>query len=160
LQPDGPLMFFWLACVYCLARLVLPPAPRRPLGWWAAAGLCLGLAMLSKYTAVLLVVGAGLFVVTEREARRWLRHPGPYLALVLATVVFSPVLLWNAHHHFVSFVFQGTRGLDELQGLHLDWMLNNIGGQALELIPWVWLALVAELVRAARRSASVERRFL
>ena len=160
LQPDGPLTFFWLACVVCLVHILLEPAPRRPLLWWAGAGATLGLAMLSKYTAVFLVVGTGLYVLGRREQRRWLRHPGPYLALAIAALVFSPVLLWNARHHWISFIWQGTRGLDELQGLHLDWMLRNIGGQALLLLPWVWVALVVELWRSCRRSAPPERRFI
>jgi hypothetical protein len=159
-QPDGPLMFFWLACIWCLAHLLLDPAPRRPLAWWAAAGAMLGLGMLSKYPAVLLVAGAGLFVLGRRDQRRWLVSPGPYLALAIAALLFSPVLLWNERHHWISFVWQSTRGLDELQGIRLDWMLRNLGGQALELLPWVWLALLVELWRSFRRDAPPERRFL
>lgn len=160
LQPDGPLMFFWLACVWCLVHLLLAPAPRRPLLWWAAAGAMLGLGLLSKYQAVLLVVGAGLYVLTRRDQRRWLARPGPYLALAIAAVVFSPVLVWNERHHWISFAWQSTRGLDELQGIRLDWMLGNIGGQAMELLPWVWLALVAELWRSFGRRASPEHRLI
>ena len=160
LQPDGPLMFFWVACVWCLAHLLLGPPPRRPLLWWAAAGAMLGLALLSKYQAVLLVVGAGLYVLSRRDQRGWLARPGPYVALVIAAAFFTPVLLWNARHHWVSFAWQSTRGLDELTGLRLDWMLRNIGGQALELLPWVWLALVVELGRSFLRRATPARRFI
>jgi len=117
------------------------------------AGVMFGFALLSKYTAVLLVVGAGLYVLIHRDQRRWLAHPGPYLALGVAALLFSPVLLWNARHHWISFVWQSTRGLDELAGVRLDWMLKNIGGQALELLPWVWLGLIVELYRALRPSA-------
>ena len=160
LQPDGPLMFFWLAAVLCLAHLLLEPASTRPLLWWAGAGATLGLGLLSKYTAALLVAGALLYLVGQREARRWLGHPGPYLALGIAALLFSPVLLWNARHHWISFVWQGTRGLDELQGVRLDWMLRNIGGQSLLLLPWVWVALVVELGRSFGRRAGVERQFI
>jgi hypothetical protein len=160
LQPDGPLMFFWLASVWCLVHVLLPPASTRPLRWWAAAGAMLGLGLQSKYTAVLLVAGAGLYVLGRRAERRWLAHPGPYAALAIALVLFSPVLLWNARHHWISFVWQSTRGLDELQGVRLDWMLKNVAGQSLELLPWIWLGLVAELVRSLRPSASPERRLV
>ncbi|MGH7410059.1 MAG: glycosyltransferase family 39 protein, partial [Candidatus Methylomirabilis sp.] len=105
-QPDGPLMFFSLACVWCLAHLLVGPPSRQPFAWWAAAGAMLGLAMLSKYAAVLLVVGAGLHVLTCRDQRRWLAHPGPYLALAIAVLFFSPVLVWNAQHQWASFIFQ------------------------------------------------------
>jgi len=160
LQPDGPLMFFWLACVWCLAHLLLDPPATRPLRWWAVAGTMLGLGMLSKYTAVLLVVGAFLWVLVRRDQRRWLAHPGPYLALAIAAGLFTPVLLWNERHHWISFAWQSTRGLDELQGIRLDWMLRNIAGQAVEVLPWIWLALVVELCRSFGRQAGPERRFI
>ena len=160
LQPDGPLMFFWLACVWCLTHLLLEPAPRRPLVWWTTAGAALGLGMLSKYHAVLLVVGAGAYVLTRRDQRGWLARPGPYVALAIAFALFAPVLVWNAHHHWVSFAWQSTRGLDEVRGIRLDWMLVNILGQSMELLPWVWLGLVAELCRAFRRPATPTRRLI
>jgi len=163
LQPDGPLMFFWLACVCCLAALLLGPAPRRPMWWWAAAGALLGLGLLSKYHALLLVPGVGLYLLTQREQRRWLVHPGPYLALAIAALVFSPVIAWNAAHGWISFVWQSTRGLNDPEygtGIHPTWVLANVAGQALELLPWVWLCLVAELVRSFRRTAPPARHFL
>jgi Dolichyl-phosphate-mannose-protein mannosyltransferase len=159
LQPDGPLMFFWLACVWCLVHVLLDPAPRRPLLWWGAAGAMLGLGLLSKYSAALLAAGVGLYLLGGR-ARRHLATPGPYVAIAIAALLFSPVLVWNERHHWISFVWQSTRGLDELQGLRLDWMLRNIGGQALELLPWVWAALVVELHGCFRRSAPPERRLI
>lgn len=162
IQPDGPLMLWWVACVLCLSRLLLGPAPARPMGWWAGAGLLLGLGLLSKYHAALLVVGAGLWVLIRADQRRWLRHPGPYVALGLAALVSSPVLLWNARHGWISLRWQSTRGLDQLQGLHPDWVLVNVAGQALVLLPWIWLALVIELGRglAGRGDQALARRFL
>jgi len=160
-QPEGPLMFFSLACVWCLAHLLVGPPPRRSLGWWAAAGAMLGLAMLSKYAGVLLVAGAGLHVLTRRDQRRWLAHPGPYLALGIALLLFSPVLVWNARHEWISFAFQSTRGLSDYTGIRLDWMLENIAGQAIVLLPWVWAGLVIELIASFRgRPPEAERRFI
>jgi hypothetical protein len=163
LQPDGPLMFFWLACVWCLVHVFFSSedvSAARSLAWWAVAGLMLGLGLLSKYTAVLLVAGAGLYVLVRRDQWRWLARPGPYVALAIAALLFTPVLLWNARHHWISFAWQSTRGLDELQGIRLDWMLRNIGGQTLLLLPWVWALLVFELARSFGRRAAAERRFI
>lgn len=161
LQPEGPLMFFSLACVWCLTHLLVGPPPRRPLAWWAAAGAMLGLAMLSKYAAVLLVAGAGLYVLTHREQRRWLAHPGPYLALAIALLLFTPVLVWNAQHQWISFIFQSTRGVQTYNGIRLDWLLFNIAGQSLTLLPWLWAALVVELITSfGRRAPQPERRFI
>lgn len=160
-QPEGPLMFFWAACAWCLAHLLVGPPPRRPLAWWAAAGATLGLGMLSKYAAVLLVAGAGLYVLTARDQRRWLAHPGPYMAAGLALAVFSPVIIWNAEHRWVSFVFQSTRGVEDFAGMRPDWLAKNIAGQAMAVLPWLWAGLVTELATSfGRRPPQPARRFV
>src|ERR1043165_1290356 len=153
-QPEGPLMFFWLATVWCLIRLlVLEPAVEHPLRWWSAAGAMLGLAMLSKYAASFLALGTLLFLLMDPARRRWLTHPGPYLAAAIAAVIFSPVLVWNARHGWISFLWQGNRGV-AYHGIHLDWLVHNISGQAMELLPWIWLPLVIELFGLGRGEPS------
>ncbi|HEY2898243.1 MAG TPA: glycosyltransferase family 39 protein, partial [Gemmatimonadaceae bacterium] len=105
--PDGPLMFWMLASALCLEHVLLPRRSTQrsrgtPVLWWMAAGACAGLAMLSKYHGVFLLAGTGLFLVTNRRARRWLRHPGPYLGAFISALVILPVLLWNAQHDWIS----------------------------------------------------------
>jgi hypothetical protein len=117
--------------------------------------------MLSKYAAVLLIAGAGLYVVTSREARHWLRHPGPYLAVGIALAIFSPVVVWNARHQWISFFFQSTRGVEDYTGVRLDWLVKNVIGQAIAILPWLWAGLVAELVTGfGRRPPQPARRFV
>jgi len=161
--PDGPLMFWMLASALCLEHVLLPPSsPRRargrPLLWWMAGGACAGLAMLSKYHGIFLLAGTGLFLLTNRRARRWLRHPGPYAGALVSMLVISPVLLWNAQHDWVSFRFQGARGGQH--GVHIVSFLQNIGGQLGYLLPWVGIPLaivlggiVIESVRSTWRDA-------
>jgi hypothetical protein len=155
--PDGPLMFWMLASALCLERVLLPQhaardAMRAPVGWWLAAGACAGLAMLSKYHGVFLLAGTGLFLLTDRHARQWLRHPAPYLAAFVAALVFLPVLLWNAQHDWISFRFQGGRGGHH--GLQLLPFFQNIGGQLGYLLPWIGIPLAwvlgSVLIEAAR----------
>jgi 4-amino-4-deoxy-L-arabinose transferase-like glycosyltransferase len=146
-QPEAPLMFFWLACLACLVPLLVHPTPEpQPWRGWAVAGLMLGLAMLSKYSASFLVMGAGLYVITGRDRWRPFTRPGPYLALAIAALCFLPVLIWNAQHDWVSFLWQGRRGTN-YHGIHFDWLLHNLLGQALELLPWIWLPLLVEPFR-------------
>jgi hypothetical protein len=160
-QPEGPLMFFWAACAWCLAHVLVGAPSHRAVGWWAAAGAMLGLGMLSKYAMGLLVAGAGLYVLTQKEQRHWLAHPGPYVALAVALCLFSPVILWNARHQWVSFFFQSTRGVEDFAGIRPDWLLKNIAGQAIAILPWVWAGLVAVLVTGfGRRPPQPERRFI
>ncbi|MDB4909789.1 MAG: dolichyl-phosphate-mannose-protein mannosyltransferase [Gemmatimonadetes bacterium] len=154
--PDGPLMFWMLASALCLERVLLPPRSasdvvRAPAAWWMAAGACAGLAMLSKYHGVFLLAGTGLFLLTNRDARQWLRRPEPYLAALVAALVVSPVLLWNAQHDWISFRFQGGRGGHS--GLHIVPVLQNIGGQLGYLLPWIGIPLAWVLGRVLLEAA-------
>jgi hypothetical protein len=130
----------------------------RALRWWAGAGICAGLALFSKYTAVLPIGGAALYVLLTPRDRVWLTRPGPYLAAVLALAVFSPVPIWNALHGWASFAFQGDRAA----GLRFRPLmpLITLGGEALFVLPWIWLPLMALFVRGFRRGSAWTHRLL
>ena len=117
--------------------------------WWAWVGVGLGLAMLAKYHAVFIPFGVGVFVLTSPERRRLIKTPGPYLALLLAFLISSPVLIWNHEHGWISFLYQTGRGA-ESSGLRLDWLGRQVLGQALSLLPWIFVPLCWELWRALR----------
>jgi 4-amino-4-deoxy-L-arabinose transferase-like glycosyltransferase len=138
--PDGPLLFFWLLTLDRLAA-ALEPGPSARLVPWIWVGLAWGCGLLSKYHAVFLPLGTLLYLVLEPAARGWLRRRGPYLALGIGLLLFTPVLAWNARHGWVSFLFQGGRALGELV-LRPDTLLTALLGQAVYLLPWIWVWLV------------------
>jgi hypothetical protein len=162
--PDGPLLLFSTAAVWFVARATLSrvrqsegrepgggalaPPPAR-LGPWLGFGVFTGLALLSKYHGAFLLVGCGLFLVTSKPHRVCLRRPGPYIALLLALVVFLPVVIWNADHDWASFRFQGSRAIpvEEAQGTPF---LDTIIGQAAWMLPWLWVPLLGVLFWALR----------
>lgn len=159
--PDGPLMLFMLASVAVIAEILLgdtlpPPAGasvpllRGPDTFrWAVAGLFAGLAMLSKYHGVFVLAGTFLFLLTSARHRRWLARPGPWIGALVAFLMFTPVLVWNSRHGWVSFAFQGGRTAGR-GGLHLETMLASLGGQAAYVLPWIWVPLLAALWGALR----------
>lgn len=107
ITPDAPLICFWLLTIYLVSIAVLKDRPSA----WYYAGAALGFAMLSKYTALFLVPSALLFLIADRAHRKWLLRKEPYLAFFLSLVIFSPVILWNYQHQWVSFAFQFSRRL-------------------------------------------------
>jgi 4-amino-4-deoxy-L-arabinose transferase-like glycosyltransferase len=154
--PDGPLLAALLAATLCLMR-ALPAEGRSAWGWWLAAGICAGLALGAKYSAALTLAGALLFLLTEPLRRRWLTRPQPYVAAVAALFVFSPVLIWNARHGWISFFFQGGRAAAHF---HPFGPLAALGGAALYFLPWIWLPLVLCGIAALRRGPSDHSRWL
>jgi 4-amino-4-deoxy-L-arabinose transferase-like glycosyltransferase len=155
--PDGPLDAALLGAALCLLY-ALPANGRRAVGWWAAVGLCAGLALFSKYSAVLTMGGAILYLAVSPAHRHWLRRPEPYLAATLALLVFSPVLIWNAVHAWASFAFQGDRAL----GIRFRPLMpfQTLGGEALFVLPWFWVPMMIALVQALRQDAAWPNRLL
>src|SRR5262249_31961281 len=155
--PDGPLNAALMAASYATAKAVFGSRRTAPL-WWLAAGGCGGLAMLSKFHAIFLFAGVALFLLTCRAHRRWLLSPWPYLGVVVAALMFLPVVVWNEQHGWVSFAFQGGRA--RLQSISLLGPLAALGGQALYLLPWLWLPLVACFAQAVAAGPADDRCWL
>jgi 4-amino-4-deoxy-L-arabinose transferase-like glycosyltransferase len=105
MTPDTPLLFFWAAGLAALARLVESRDPR----WWLAVGAAAGGMLLSKYTGLLFIVAVFIWAVTMPMGRAWLRTPWPWVGLLLALAIFAPDIAWNAAHHWVSYLKQGSR---------------------------------------------------
>jgi 4-amino-4-deoxy-L-arabinose transferase-like glycosyltransferase len=104
-SPDVALIPFAVAMVWALVRLHESGDGR----WWLAAGVFAGLALLSKFTAVMLVPAVAAFMLVPGWRRRWLLSPYPWAAALIAVLLFLPVLIWNAGHDWASFRFQLVR---------------------------------------------------
>jgi len=146
--PDGPLLAALLGAVCCLVEATSPLSGTR-WRWWIGAGLCAGLAMLSKFTALPVLAGAVVALATHPLQRRWLTRPPFWGALIAALTLFSPVLWWNAQHHWATFAFQGGRA--RALAWHPLAPVRILGGQALFLLPWIWGVLMVALASAWRR---------
>jgi 4-amino-4-deoxy-L-arabinose transferase-like glycosyltransferase len=88
---DPPLMFFWGLTIFLL-HLALS---REEKGYWYAAGVSLGLGLLSKYTIVALIPSFFLYLAFSPTKRFWLREKEPYLFIFIGLLILSPNLYWN-----------------------------------------------------------------
>ena len=109
MTPDAPMIAAWVAALYYFKKALIDDEPRA---FWGL-GIAMGLGLLAKYTIALLALAALVFMLVDRRAGRWFFRPQPYLAVGLATLIFLPVLIWNWHNDWASFLFQGTRRLVE-----------------------------------------------
>lgn len=137
-QPDAPMLLFWMATVRVLIEILFGEGRARPYFYWSLAGVLLGLTFLSKYHAIFIVLGAGLYMLADPAQRHWFLHRAPWLALVIALAIFSPVIIWNAQNEWASFGFQGGRALAE-QNLRWDGLIRMIIGQLVYMVPWLAL---------------------
>jgi len=132
ITPDTPVLLFWSVSVYLFWQ-----ALRTDQAWrWYALGVALGLALLSKYTAILLFPSLLVYLVLTDD-RRWLKTTYPYRAVLIGFLCFLPVLYWNSQHDWVSFTFQLKNGLNG-EGYTFAKVSEFLGGQLLIIGPVAW----------------------
>jgi Dolichyl-phosphate-mannose-protein mannosyltransferase len=100
--PDAPLLVASSFVLFYLAKVLETGRG----AWWLAVGAAVGAALLSKYTALFFGPAILIWLVSVPKLRRWLISPWLYLGGLVALAIFTPVILWNADHHWVSFIKQ------------------------------------------------------
>jgi 4-amino-4-deoxy-L-arabinose transferase-like glycosyltransferase len=152
--PDVALIPFAMAMLWSLVRLAESHDGR----WWLAAGAFGGLALLSKLTVVMFVPGILAFMLVPEWRGRWLRSPYPWLAVLIALAISSPVLIWNVGHDWASFRFQFIRATTNneasLRTLG-DFLGLQFGQVGFILMPVILSAVVVTAWRGYRRREPV-----
>ena len=135
-SPDIALIPFLTAMVWALVRLAESDDAR----WWLAAGVFAGLALLSKFTAALMLPAVAAFMLVPRWRARWLRSLYPWAAALIAFALCLPVVIWNLQHDWASFRFQFVRAA----ATH-EWSLRTLGefiGLQFGLVGFILLPVV------------------
>ena len=142
---DVPLVLFWTWSLYCLARALTASDVRASNRWWTMVGVAAGLGLLSKVTMALLLPCTLLFMATRQEMRRWLRQPAAYAAILLALLVYSPNLVWQGQHDWITFAH--VLGLTEKghSGSALKHFGEFVGSQVGLMTPFLAAGMVAAL---------------
>jgi 4-amino-4-deoxy-L-arabinose transferase-like glycosyltransferase len=147
--PDMPSVVTSAAFLYCLAQVQVSGKGQ----WWIAAGVAAGLGLLSKYSALFLGAGTLLWLAVDARHRKWLLTPWPHLGGVLALAILSPHLIWQAQHHWQTFLFQfGRVGASHFT---LHYLGEFFAAQMGLATPFIFVLMVAGLVRGTRRDSSL-----
>lgn len=147
---DALSVMFWTAALVAGWRAVQEKATTRD---WLWVGLWMGLGFLGKYTALLQWLCWAVFFALWPAARRQLRKPGPYLALLINLVCAVPVLFWNYQHGWITAIHVADdSGMREAWRPSLRPLLNFIGSEALLLNPVFFVAMIWAGVGFWRRS--------
>ena len=151
---DPPSIFFWAAGMLAAWRAVESRGAAN-VGWWALAGLAVGLGLLCKYTNAAELLSFALALALVPRWRREFRRAGFYLAVLVAVVCALPALWWMREHDWVTLAHLRARGgLDDpfrwagATAQFGRWLLGLVGVYG----PLVFLAMVTSLGWALRRS--------
>jgi undecaprenyl-diphosphatase len=146
---DPPFLVAWVVALLCLHQ-ALRDGSRLA---WLGAGLAVGLGLLAKYTMLFVLPGLLLYAWRAPEARRQIVRPAAWAGAALALLVFSPVVVWNLRHGWVSARHVASQGRGG--GFQWDEPLAFLGSQLLVLTPLVagllgwalWVSIREGLVR-------------
>lgn len=157
--PDAPLLAAVAVTLAMLLRATDPAASARASFLaWIGAGIAIGFAMASKFTAVLLPMGATLAMMAHPTLRQQLKKPGPYAAVLVASLVMLPVLFWNANHEWIAFRFQLGHGLGSSpRGSWWQRELELLGGQAGLTTPILFVLLIGAIRHNIRPKRDAQR---
>lgn len=151
--PDTPMLLFWSMATFAGARIV---AEKSEVSWYLL-GVALGLGLLSKYTMILFVPCFYGFILLSDRNRFWLLKMQPYLALVIALLLFSPVIYWNWNHEWISFAYQLKQGFSAHDKGVFNKLGEFLGGQAGVITPLLFMAFIFYSVRSVRAAAPADR---
>lgn len=131
--PDVPLLLFWTLSILCLYKAIFEDKK----WFWIIAGITMGLAFNSKYTALLLQIGVLAFLIFSSKYRKLLISPWLWIGLVISVAVTFPVWWWNYQNEFASFAFQSSERTSSIGKFEIKPTLffGAVGHQLFLLLP-------------------------
>ena len=128
-------VFFWTLAASIMVDVLDRPSASR----WLLLGIVLGLGLLNKVSVLWLGagIGAGLLLTSQR---RLLLTPGPWIAGLVAALLFAPHLAWQVAHGWPTLEFIRNASAEKMQ---TSTPLQFLAGQVMNMQPLtlpVWLA--------------------
>ena len=143
--PDAPLLVASSLLLFALTKVLQTGRG----AWWLAVGAAAGCALLSKYTALFFGPAILIWLVAVPQLRHWLLSPWLYLGGLVAAMLFSPVIIWNAEHDWVSFIKQMGRA--RIEDFRPAYIAELIPTQVAFATPSVWILGAMGLYALTRR---------
>ncbi len=139
--PDVPLLLFWTLSLTCLYKAIFQDKKT----YWVFAGIAMGLAFNSKYTALLLPIGLVGFLVFSNRYRKLFLSPWLWFCLLITIAVTFPVWWWNYQNEFASFAFQSSNRTNSISKFEISpkYFFGAIGHQLFLLLPVLFIAFVS-----------------
>ena len=98
---------FWALAGYALHRALR----KGQIADWLLLGFAVGMSLWAKYFVVVLVAPMVVFALIDRDARKCLSTPGPYIAAAAALIIMAPHLIWLVRNDFLPFAYAEHRAV-------------------------------------------------
>ena len=158
---DSPFIFFWILALYSFWKALNSDrsslvARSSSLPYWLLLGITIGFGLLTKYTMAFFYLCAFLFLISSREQRYALRTKGPYISFIVSLLVFSPVIVWNANHDWVT--IRHTAGQAHVaEGFQISFMsfIEFVGSQFGVITPLLLVLMSFALWKLRKKNGGI-----
>jgi hypothetical protein len=146
--PDGLQAAAWAGAAYHVARAY----EGHDWAQWLAGGIWFGIGMLSKYTMVIFLPAVFCYGLFSPLHRRRLASIRPYVGLLIGSLMFMPVVMWNAANNWNSLRHVAhIGGADEALTIHLNFFGDYLASQAGLLSPIVFVLVLMAWVAVIKK---------
>lgn len=113
LMPDTLLFLLIVPIIFAVDALQKNDSVKN----WFILGVLIGLAGLSKYTAILFIPPIIIYFISKKRYELFI-SPKMLVAIVVALFIVSPVLYWNMQNDWSSFAYQSNHVIGSS---HINW---------------------------------------
>lgn len=148
--PDIPLLLFWTLSIISLYKAIFEQNKWH----WIFAGVLMGLAFDSKYTAILLPIGLLAFLVFSNKYRKLFFSPWFWISLLISVAAAFPVWWWNYQNEFASFAFQGSNRTGTISEFKIspNFFFGAIAHQLFLLLPILFAVFITFTFKFIKRA--------
>lgn len=143
--PDSPQMIFWLWGIFLLFKIKKAYSEGFSAStFWMWFGIASGLCMMSKVHGIFLWIALGLYVLLID--RKWLLKKEMYMAMAIALLIISPIIIWNVQNNFITYTYHSDRIILIGGGFNSESFIRELTGSLLYNNPinfiLIWISLL------------------
>ncbi len=144
--PDAPLLFFWSGVMFFYFKAIQEGGGTKD---WILAGIFSGLSLSSKYTGSFIFLSVFLYLLLIKKWKAIYTWKF-WLSVVVALVIFTPVIIWNFQNGWASFLFQTSARAKGARSFGFNYFFQLIASQIFELTPLFFILLWLILIKLIR----------
>ena len=143
IMPDGPLVLFWMSSLLFFIKYQKATEKRKINLFLSLSIISVSLGIYSKYQAVYLLFGYGLFWLLYR--REQLKNPILYLNLGFTALIVFIIIYWNYLNSFTGMSYHSERVTLFSLDFNLDSFLRELVGQIAYNNPYNYIVILLAL---------------
>ncbi len=162
---DSPFVFFWIFSLYLFWRAISSEGSKSSgqdssYIQWISLGISMGLGLLTKYTMAFFLLCSFLFIIFS-EKRYLLKTLRPYVSFAITILVFSPVIIWNLQHDWVTLKHTaGQANVAEGLKVSFETFFEFLGSQVGIITPIIFVMMFYSLFKLFKAEKDIQSRFL